>query len=66
MMDLGSRFMVPEEGEEEAKEEEEEEEEREEEEEEEGTQKLLSICLSTAIIKEIFFNCIFIFFIMRR
>ena len=38
----------------------------EEKEEEEGAQKLLSICLSTAIIKEIFFNCTFIFFIMRR
>ena len=63
-MDLGSRFMVPEEGEEEAKEEEEEERE-EEEEEEEGAQKLLSICLTTAFITEIFFNCIFIFFIMR-
>ena len=41
-------------------------EEKGEEEEEEGAQKLLSICLSTAIIKEIFFNCTFIFFIMRR
>ena len=53
-MDPGSRFMAPKEGEEKG------------EEEEEGAQKLLSICLSTAIIKEIFFNCTFIFFIMRR